>query len=74
MSGGPTELPAGWTETSATTATFEVTFDDVTCTPVAPADPAVTQATCANGAVTVPEITLPETPGVVYVVEPVGAV
>ncbi len=43
-----------------------MTFADVSCTPVAPADPTVTQATCANGEVHGAEITLPTTPGVVY--------
>ncbi len=68
--GWPAELPPGWTETSATTATFELTFDTVTCTPVAPVAPGVTQATCVNGAVAPPRITLPGTTGVLYVVEP----
>ena len=70
--GWPDELPDGWSRQSNTRATFELTFDDVSCTPVAPADPTVTQATCANGAVTVPEITLLETTGVVYVLDPAG--
>ena len=68
--GWPVQLPPGWTETSATTATFELTFDTVTCTPVAPVAPGVTQATCASGEVTAPTITLPTTPGVGYEMEP----
>jgi large repetitive protein len=70
--GWPHLLPDGWTRRSNTTATIEVTFDNVSCTPVAPVNPEVTQATCANGAVTVPEITLPQTIGVVYVLDPIG--
>ena len=37
--GWPDPLPDGWTEVDATTATYEVTFADVACTPVAPVDP-----------------------------------
>ena len=41
-------LPAGWTITSPTTATFTGEFDDVSCTPATPLDPGVVQATCAD--------------------------
>ena len=58
---------------TATRATFVVTFDDVSCTPVVPVNPAVTQATCLNGEVTTPEITPPNTTGIVYVLDPPGA-
>ena len=34
-----------------------MTFADVACTPVVPADPTVTQATCTDGVVTVPTVT-----------------
>ena len=62
----PPELPTGWTRTSDTTANYPVTFNAVTCTPVRPRAPTVTQATCANGVVTAPKITLAKTPGVTY--------
>ena len=43
------------------------------CTPVAPADPTVMQATCANGEVTVPTVTPGTGPaGVGYSVDPPG--
>ena len=50
-SAGRPSYPTGGHETSETTATYQVVFDAVTCTPVAPVAPTVTQATCANGAV-----------------------
>ncbi len=53
--GWPDPLPDGWTRTSPTTATYTVTFDDVSCAPVAPVDPTVTQATCTNGVVVAAE-------------------
>ena len=56
--GWPATLPAGWDETSDTTAEFVVTFDEVACMPVSPVEPGVVQATCANGVVTVPSVTL----------------
>ena len=59
----------GWSEKTPATATRTVTFDAVSCIEVTPVD-RVTQATCANGAVTAPKITLPTTTGVEYVVEP----
>jgi hypothetical protein len=65
-------LPAGWTETSPTTATYTVTFADVSCTPATPLDPAVVQATCTDGEVTEPTITPTETDGVSYVLDPEG--
>ena len=67
----PGTLPAGWVETSATTATFDVKLAGVRCTPVAPADPDVTGATCAAGEVSPPSIGLPTTEGVTYVLAPV---
>ncbi len=43
-------LPEGWVETSATTATFTVTFDKVDCPKeVAPVAPKVTEAVCPPG-------------------------
>ncbi len=68
----PAELPPGWTATSATTATYTHTFDDVTCTPVLPVDPAVVEGTCANGVLTASSVQLEATPGLVYAVEPPG--
>ena len=70
--GWPDSMP-GWTETGSTTATHEVTFDDVACTPVIPADPTVTQATCTNGEVTVPTVESGTGPtGVSYSFDPPG--
>ena len=41
------------------------------CTPVAPVDPTVTQATCVNGAVTVPTVVPATGPaGVTYALDP----
>ena len=68
----PDELPEGWTETSDTTATYTHTFDDVTCTPVLPVDPAVVEGTCANGVLTASSVQFEATPGLVYSVEPPG--
>ncbi len=46
---------------------------DVTCTPVIPIAPTVVQATCANGVVTEPTITLATDPtGVTYSADPAG--
>ncbi len=49
-----------------------MTFENITCTPATPADPTVSLATCANGAVAVPTVGLPTTTGVTYVVDPSG--
>ena len=62
----------GWTETSDTTATYTHTFDDVTCTPVLPVDPAVVEGTCANGVLTPSSVQFEATPGLVYSVDPPG--
>ena len=56
----------------ATTATYDVTFTDAACTPVAPVAPTVTQATCTNGVVTAPTIGLATTPGLAYTADPAG--
>ncbi len=68
----PDELPVGWDETSDTTATYEVSFKDVSCTLVTPTDPTVMEATCVNGDATAPTVTLTSTPGIVYAAEPPG--
>ena len=68
--GWPATLPTGWIETSATTATYTVTFADVTCTPVTLVDPAVTFASCGADDVVPASVTLAETPGVTYTVTP----
>ena len=68
----PDQLPAGWTETSDTTATYTHTFDDVTCTPVLPVDPAVVEGSCANGVATASSVQFEATPGLVYSVDPPG--
>ena len=71
--GWPDPLPDGWTKVDSTTATYNVTFADVACTPVVPADPAVTQATCTNGVVTVPTVEPATGPtGVSYSLDPPG--
>ncbi len=57
--GWPATMPAGWTETNSTTATFKpVLLQAAPCFPVLPTDPVVTQATCTAGEVTVPTIEL----------------
>ena len=61
--GWPATLPTGWTETTATTATYPGTFADASCTPVHPVDPTATQATCTNGEVTAPTFVLADHPG-----------
>ncbi len=72
-SGGRTAVAApGWTRTSATTATYPVTFDQAACAPVAPVAPSVTPAACVNGEVVGSTITLPKTTGVIYTVDPPG--
>ena len=67
----PDALPPGWARVNDTTATYAVTFKVVACTPVAPAAPTVTQATCTSwrGVRSDPS-RLPDTPGVVYVLDP----
>ena len=70
--GWPDQLPEGWTETSDTTATYTHTFDDVTCTPVLPVDPAVVEGSCANGVLTASSVQFEATPGLVYSVDPPG--
>ena len=65
-------MPNGWTRTSDTTATYSVTFANVACTPVAPQNPGVVQATCTNGVVTTPTITPASTSGVTYALSPPG--
>ena len=72
--GWPASMPAGWERTSPTTATYVFTFDPVSCLPVVPVDPTVVPATCTNGEVVAPSITVPETAGIVYVVEPADSV
>ena len=53
------------------TATLDVTFDDVGCTPVGPGVPGVVAATCTGGVVVPPTVTLPTGPtGVTYSMEP----
>ena len=47
-----------------------MTFAAKACTPVVPVDPGVFQATCTNGAVQPPRVTLPSTAGIVYSIAP----
>ena len=70
--GWPDPLPDGWIRTGDTTATYTFTFDDVSCTPVAPVAPTVVAATCVAGDLTPPTVTLAVTPGVTYVADPPG--
>jgi large repetitive protein len=70
--GWPDQLPEGWTEASDTTATYTHTFDDVTCTPVLPVDPAVVEGSCANGELTASSVQVEATPGLVYSLDPPG--
>ena len=51
-------------------ATLTVMFDPVACTPVAPVEPTVTQATCTAGAVRPPTIELVPAAGVIYSFDP----
>ena len=68
--GWPDKLPAGWVETSPTTASYTVVFDPMSCQVVVPVEPTVTHATCAGGVVQAPTIDLPPVPGIVFHVEP----
>ena len=61
-----------WTGMSATVATLAVTFKPMACIAASLVDPGVDQATCAEGVVTVPTVTLPTSTGVVYTVDPAG--
>ena len=70
--GWPDELPDGWLEISPTTADYAVSFDDVSCIPVAPIDPTVVLATCGVGGVVPSSITLTPTAGIVYTTDPLG--
>ncbi len=47
-----------------------MTFANISCIEVTPADPRVTQATCANGVVVTPVVTTGGTNGVLYAVIP----
>jgi hypothetical protein len=68
----PAELPEEWVQTSPTTATYTHTFADVSCTTALPVAPAVVAATCVDGAVVPPTVTLASTPGIVYTADPPG--
>jgi hypothetical protein len=70
--GWPDELPDGWEQSSDTEASLTVTFAEASCTAVSPADPTVTEASCADGAVTPASIELATTPGLIYRAEPQG--
>ncbi len=71
--GWPPTLPTGWVKQSNLVATYAVTFATITCTPVVPINPTVTQATCANGVVTTPTIVKASGPtGVLYFLNPGG--
>ena len=61
---------AGWTYVDASTATFEVTLNAASCTPVAPLDPTVVQAECVGGVVTTASVTPATGPaGVTYALD-----
>ncbi len=66
----PTTPPAGWTFKDAQTATFEMTFAPVACTLVPPVTPVVGHATCTGGVVVPATVTLPDTEGVTYTMDP----
>ncbi len=68
----PETLPPLWTETSNTTATYSVTFADVSCLTATPADPFVLQAACVGGVVTDPSVAPVAAPGVTYAIDPEG--
>jgi LPXTG-motif cell wall-anchored protein len=68
----PTTLPDGWTWASPSTATYTVTFADVSCPPATPLNPGVVQATCVDGVVSAPTITPTNTTGISYLVMPDG--
>ena len=60
-------------DVGSTTATCTVFFAYAACIPVSPVAPDGDQASCANGAVTVPTVTAATGPtGVSYVVDPAG--
>ena len=62
-----------WTETSTpTTATYTVTFADVSCLPVTPTDPLVSQSACVGGVVTDPTVAPVAATGVTYTIDPAG--
>ena len=69
----PDALPAGWNATSATTATYRVTFAAASCVPVVPVDPAVTFASCGASGVVPASVTVANTPGVTYSRDPTPA-
>ena len=73
--GWPATLtPMGWTRRGPTTATYPVTFIWTACVPAVPVDPVVTQATCANGVVTVPTVVPAASAGGHYALDPAGSV
>lgn len=62
-------LPEGWTKDSNTQATYEITLDDVECTPVAPVTPVVQQAVCTGGELVDPVLTVGASDHITYVIE-----
>ena len=60
-------VPAGWTAVDDQTATLSVTFDDVSCIAVSPADPTPSPP----GPSTEGIVELPVTPGITYTVDTV---
>ncbi len=64
------QMPAGWNKTT-TTATYTVTLNPSSCDVVTPANPTVTQASCAAGILN-PSLVFPQTDGVVYTTNPLA--
>lgn len=60
------EMPEGWTRVDNTTATIEISLDDIECTPVVPINPSITNAVCIDGGLTAPTLTTPVTEGITY--------
>lgn len=58
----------GWTQADDGTSSIEVVLEPGDCSPVAPVNPAVTQAVCAEGVPTAPSVTPATTAGIVYTV------
>ena len=66
----PASLPEGWTESSPSEATYVVGFADASCVVVSPDDPLIVQATCSEGEVIAPTLTLAPVDGISYLVTP----
>src|SRR5690606_9536911 len=63
------EMPDGWDEVDATTATIAGAVALNPCVDVIPVDPTTTEGTCLDGAYTAPTVTPAETEGISYQVD-----